>query len=308
MPYRRRSTKPKSKAARSQRQKRRHVSSIPRQIQNATYIPKTRLVRFSGFRSFIVKDTASQAVPPAALPPVLEIGANNPRKFIHSTQGTWNSNSLGAKGVSVAGLTQWISDKAPGESATASYLSAQCLSCRVDITAVPMPQSGAGAGGEDTYQDVVKMFVQNNTRGGNMAGKPISQTFNSEIASQTVGMRSCNLYTNPGGTPRGGTITMKYSFKKQNGGLDSQGKNIFFNDTDPVELDFINLAFLPGDSNGYGLASAGYTRIGDLRVEVKISYIVLLSEPNTAIQNSELNSGADLPDIPQAPMPSPIFP
>ena len=292
MPYKKKRTyKPKSKQRRSQTAKRKRVFSHPRQIQNATYMPKSRLVRFSGFRSFIVKDNAVDPLA-GALPPVLEVGANNPRKFIHTTQGTWGSNSLGAKGSAVSGLPQWLTDQYPGASATGSYLNGQALSCRLDVTAVPLP----GTGGEDYHQDVTKMFVQNNTRGGNMMGKVISGTFNSEIISQTVGMRSCNLYTNPGGTPRGGTISMKYSFKKQNRGLDSQHQNTFWFDTDPHEKDFINIGFIPGDSGGYGIAG---TRCPDLRVEVKISYIVLLSEPNTAIQNSELNVGNDLPDIPE---------
>lgn len=293
MPYKKkRSYKPKSKNARQQKKFRGRVSSSPRQIQNATYMPKNRLVRFSGFRSFIVKDNGFNTT--GALPPVLEIGANNPRKFIHTTQGDWLSNSLGAKGVSVAGLTQWLSNKVPSASSTASYLNGQCLSCRVDIVAVPLP----GAGGEDKFQDTIKMCVQNNTRGGNMINHNITGNFNSEIISQTVGMRTALMYTNPGGTPRGATISVNYSFKKQNAGIGSQTSNWFYNDTDPAEKDFINVAFLPGDSNGYGLTTAGYTRLPDMRVEIKISYIVLLSEPNTAIDASELNSGVDLPSIP----------
>lgn len=289
MPRSKKSYKPKSKAKRTQRSKRRQVSSMPRQIQNATYMPKSRLVRFSGFRSYIVKDTAGTT---GAYPPILEIAANNPRKFIHTTQGTWDSNSLGAKGVSVAGLAQWITNSVPGASATGSYLTAHTLSALVTITAVPLP----GAGGEDQSQDTIKLCVQNNTRGGNMMNKTISGTFNSEIVSQTVGMKTAMLYTNPGGTPRGATIVQGYSFKKQNAAPGSMAYNRFYADKDPDEKDFINVGFLPGDSVGYGLTG---TRLPDLRVEVKVSYIVMLTEPNTAIQNSELNAGIDLPSIPQ---------
>lgn len=289
MPYRKRTRKPTSKAKVAQRRKRRQVSSMPRQIQNATYMPKSRLVRFSGFRSFIVKDAAFNAS--GALPPVLEIGANNPRKFIHSTQGTWNSNSLGAKGVSVHGLTQWITNSVPGASATGSYLTAHTLSARLVVTAVPLP----GAVDADYAQDTIKMCVQNNTRGGNMNNKVISGTFNSEIVSQTVGMKTALMYTNPGGTPRGATIAQNYSFKRQNAAPGSMAYNRFYADKDPDEKDFINVAFLPGDSTGYGLTGS---RLPDMRVEVKISYIVMLTEPNTAIQNSELNAGLDLPTIP----------
>ena len=271
------------------KKKNKSIASIPRQIQNATYMPKNRLVKFSGYRSFIVVDNEGIA---AAYCPVLEIAANNPRKLIHNTQGAWLSNSMGGKGAAVAGLAQWLTNKAPTSSATGSYLNAQALSCRVTITAIPCP---IGAVTADYAQDSVKMCVQNNTRGGNMLGKSISSAFNSEVCSQTVGMKTCNLYTNHHGTPRGGTISMNYSFKKQNAGVGVGVNNTFWLDTDPNEKDFINVAFLPGDSNGYGLTG---TRNPDLRVEVKVSYIVLLSEPNTAIQNSELNDGLDLPRIP----------
>lgn len=291
MPYKKKYT---SKDKRRQITNRKSVSSVPRQIQNATYMPKNRLIRFSGYRSFIVKDAGFDGG--GALPPVLEVGANNPRKFIHSTQGTWNSNSLGAKGVAVAGLSQWVTDKIPHANATASYLNGQTLSCRLTVTAVPLPMSGD----EDQHQDTIKMCVQNNTRGGNMVGKNISQQFNSEVASQTVGMRTANMYVNPNGNPRGATIVINYNYKKQNAGVGSQVFNSFWADTDPSEKDFINIAFLPGDSNAYGLTAGGFTRLPDIRVEVKISYIVLLSEPNTAIQSTELNSGVDLPAIPSA--------
>lgn len=281
-----------SKNKRKQRSNRKTVSSYPRQIQNATYMPKNRMIRFSGYRSFVVRDEGFNAT--GALVPLLEIGANNPNKFIHSTQGTWDSNSMGGKGVAVAGLSQWVSPQTPGATNTSSYLNAQALSCKVTVTAVPMPM----AGDEDQHQDVIKMCVQNNTRGGNMANKNIDPAFNSEIASQTVGMKTANLYKNPGGTPRGATLSCYYSYKKQNAGLASQAHNYFWDGHDPAEKDFINIAFLPGDSSKYGLTTLGGTRLPDIRVEVKISYIVLLSEPNTAIQNSELNSGLDLPKIP----------
>ena len=297
MPYRKstyRRRKPKSKAKRSQTRKRRTVSSMPRQIQNATYMPKSRLLRFSGYRSFVVKDTGFNTT--GALPPILEIGANNPRKFIHTTQGTWNSSSLGGKGVAVAGIDQWVAEKIPGASSTASYLNAQTLSCKVVITACPMPMKSDSD--EDAHADIIQMFLQNNTRGGNMTQKNISTDFNSEVIGQSIGMKSATLYTNPNGTPRGATMSMAYSFKKQNKGLGSQVHNYFYADTDPAEKDFINLAFLSTDDTQYGLESAGYTRLPDIRVQVKVSYIVLLSEPNTAIGNSELNAGNDLPYIP----------
>ena len=130
------STPGMSKQRKQQNKKRKAVYSHPRQIQNATYMPKNRLTCFSASRDFVVKDAAG-SVATGALPPCLEIGANNPRNFTHTTQGTWNASNLGGNGAAVAGLSQWLTDKVPTGSATGSCLNGQTSSCRVAITAHP---------------------------------------------------------------------------------------------------------------------------------------------------------------------------
>lgn len=269
----------------------RAVKSFPRQIQSATYLPKSRLIKFRDVRQYILVDDAGD-VSTGALPPSMLVGANNPRKFVHSQQGNWGQTNLGSKGAAVPNLATWISDIVPTSSATAQYLNGSCLGAKITVTACPMPTANEA----DDYQDIITMHLQKNTRGGNWIGKSISQTFNGELVSETPQVKSANMYLNHGGTPRGASITMFYSFRKMNNQPGRQNQNIFHYDSDPAEKDFFSLCFLPGDSNKYGLASP-YIRLPPLRVTVNISYIVNCFEPNNRLGGS-LNEGTELTSIP----------
>lgn len=280
-------TKYKRNQKKTNRKHRKQVTSVPRQIQNSTYIPANRLVKFNDYRSFIVTDNGTYGT--SSVPPVLQIGLNNPLKFIESTQGGWGANSLTAKGAAVPGITKWVTNKSPGTSSTAEYLTASCLGSRVTITAVPMP-SGHSDDAEDAYQDVIKCFLANQTRTGYMKQKAISDTFNVELLSQLPKCRSANTYYNAGSVPKGCTLSLNYSFKKSNPHAGKQTENLFYADTGPAETDVAVFCMMPGDSNGYGNLG---NRLPKMRVEVKVSYIVLLGEVNTHI-NQGLNVGNDL--------------
>ena len=91
-------------------------------------------------------------------------------------------------------------------------------------------------------------------------------------------VRTGNVYLNHGGTPRGCTLSMNYSFAKNNADPGKQHENLFYADTSPLEKDIATLIMLPGDSNAYGILG---NRNPPMRVELKVSYIVLLSEPTT---------------------------
>ena len=58
------------------------VSSLPKQIQCANYIPANRLIKFQDFRSFILTDNMNIQVGQAyhAVVPNLQLGANNQHK------------------------------------------------------------------------------------------------------------------------------------------------------------------------------------------------------------------------------------
>lgn len=273
------------------------VKSFPKQIQNAAYLPKSRLVKFTDYRSFVVEDDGFNAS--GALPPVLEVSANNPRKFIHSTQGKWDAASLTAKGVAVPGIQNWVTNSVPTSTETAPYLNASCLSMKLVITAVPIPTTAPDGAQADEYQDVSKLCVQNNTRNGMFANRNITNTFNSEVVSQTPYVKSANMYYNAHGTPRGATITQHYSFKKSNAGRPMlNSANFFAANTDPLEKDFCNIAILPTHSQKYGLTAVGGTRMANHRVTLSVSYIVLLSEPNGHVSTNDSNQGINLADVP----------
>lgn len=295
MPYKKRKAKPTQNKKRINKQARKSVWSHPRQIQNAAYLPKNRLVKFTDFRSFVVVDEGFNGS--GAIPPLLEIASNNPRKFIHSTQGTWDACSMTNKTVAVPGIQNWVTNLLTTPSSTAPYLNASCLSARVIVTACPVPTVSENGDEADAYQYVIKLCVQNNTRNGMFHNRNITDAFNSEVISQTPYTRTANLYYNAHGTPRGATVALNYSFKKQNAGRPIlNSANFFHADTDPSEKDFINIALMPTHSQKYGMTALGGTRLPNIRVEVKVSYIVLLSEPNAQITH-DTNRGDNLGEV-----------
>ena len=277
---------------RTVRKAKKQVYSFPRQIQNANYIAKNRLVKFTDFRSYVVIDNAGSVTPPAAYPPLLQMGLNDPRKFIESTQGNWKKNSLTAKGAAVPGLSKWLANKTPGASSTADYLTGSTLGCRLTVSIVPIP---IASDDQDNYQPVCKVAFANQTRAGHLKGRGIDADLNSERVSQMPMVRTANIYLNHGGTPRGCTLSMNYSFKKNNADPGKAAGNLFYNDTSPTETDIATLVILPGDSNAYGLTGS---RCPPCRVEVRVSYIVLLTEPNTHI-GTALNDGNNMSDVAQ---------
>lgn len=295
MPYKRNYKKRvyrKPRQARNGRKTRarmsRQVASVPRQIQSATYVPKNRLVKFSDFRTYVVLDDAINTT--GALPPLLQMSLNDPTKFIESTQGNWKKNSLTAKGSAVPQIPKWLANKTPGTTSEAEYLTGSCLGCRIDVSVCPIPVNNDEY---DSYQPICKVALANQTRSGFLKNKNIDLQVNSERVSEMPMVRTGNIYLNHGGTPRGTTLTLKYSFKKNNATPGKQAENLFYADSSPLEKDIASLIILPGDSNAYGLLG---NRCPPCRVEVKVSYIVLLSEVNTHIGQG-INDGSDLSHI-----------
>ncbi|AXQ65296.1 MAG: hypothetical protein [Circular genetic element sp.] len=286
MPYRKRRSKaPPRNTKKTQRRAKSQVRSFPRQIQNAAYIPRSRLVKFTDYRSFMVKDTGGSAT--YSYPPLLQVGLNDPTKFIESTQGTWDKTSMDAKGPAVPGIGRWLSNKIPGTTSTADYLTGSCIGAKLDITVCPLAQTATDSA---SYQQMAKVVLANQTRAGHLKGRVIDNTLNAERVSQMPMVRTANIYLNTGGTPRGATLSLRYSFRKNNAAPGKQSDNLFFADTSPLEKDIGTLIILPSDTNGYGV---GGTKVMPCRVEVRVSYIVQLSEPNTHIGQA-MNDGTSL--------------
>ena len=289
MPYRkRRSKRPPRNTKRTQRRAKSQVRSFPRQIQNAAYIPKSRLVKFTDYRSFTVKDTGGGTT--YSYPPLIQCGLNDPTKFIESTQGTWDKTSMDAKGPAVPGIARWLSNKVPGTTSTADYLTGTCLGCKLDVTVTPIAQATTD---QASYQQIAKVVLANQTRSGHLKGRVVDSTLNAERVSQMPMVRTANIYLNSGGTPRGASLSLKYSFRRNNAAPGKQSENQFYADTSPLEKDIGTLVILPSDTNAYGVTG---TKVMPCRVDVRVSYIVLLTEPNTHIGQA-MNDGNSLVGI-----------
>ncbi|AXQ65509.1 MAG: hypothetical protein [Circular genetic element sp.] len=301
MPYRRKYNKRKGpikarNLTRYRRGKKKQVRSYPKQLQNANYVPSNRLVKFTDYRSYIVIDDGGTVVPPASHPPLLQVGLNDPTKFIESTQGTWKSNSLLAKGSAVPGIQRWLSNKVPGTTSTADYLTGSCLGARLTVTAVPLP---IDVDDMTNYQQVIQVSLANQTRAGHLKGRSVDLTLNCERVSQMPMVRKANCYLNSGGTPRGCTLSMNYSFKKNNAAPGKQTENLFYADTSPLEKDIASILCLPGDTTSYSNIPGIGVAIPPMRIEIRVSYIVQLSEVNTHIGQG-INDGNALSNIAMA--------
>lgn len=294
---------------RRRRNRKARVSSIPKQIQCANYIPKNRLIKFQDFRSFILTDNTNVQVGQAyhALCPNLQLGANNPTQaYIGSggvigSTGSWYSqsadpsNGVISKGNAVPNLASWVT--AQDGSGDGQYRCAQVLGARLEISCVPLASDTS-----TTKQDVTKLCVQVASMGDAYKDKRVSSDFNSEKISQLSGTKTANIYSNYGGTPRGASISMNYSYKKMNATLGRSANNTFQNDASPGEKDYFNVSLLPCENASYGIGAtatdAGSGRIPKMRVSVKVSYICLLSEPNNTTIGIANNIGTQLPSIP----------
>lgn len=302
-------TQVRYKKRRNLRKRRGKISSLPKQIQCANYIPKNRLIKFQDFRSFILTDNSNIQVGQAyhAVCPNLQLGANNPTQaFIGSggvigSTGSWYSqsadpsNGVISKGNAVPNLNSWVT--AQDGSGDGQYRCAQVLGARLTISCVPLASSVTV-----NSQDVTKLCVQVASMGDAYKDKRVSSDFNSEKVSQLSGTRTANIYSNHNGTPRGATISLNYSFKKMNGTLGRMANNTFQNDASPGEKDYFNVSLLPCENADYGIGAtatdAGTGRIPKMRVSVKLSYICLLSEPNNTTIGVANNIGTQLPVIP----------
>ena len=290
------------------------VSSSTSQIQCANYLPKNRLVKFQDFRAFVLTDNATPDIgggTHAAHVPNLQISANDPgNAFVLGADsrvgstGQWWSQSATAdgtpsKGTAVPNLSQWITN-ADG-SGDGHYRTAQCLGAKMTISAVPLSTDV-----DEDVQDVSKLCCQIGVNADTFMAKRINEDFNSEKISQMPHMKTANIYSNYQGTPKGATITRSYSFKKFNSTLGRSSMNVFSLDNAPPERDYFQICLLPTDNEDYGAGasgtSVGQKRLPKMRVSIKVSYLVLLSEPNNSVIGNDNNTGAALPAVPSIPV------
>ena len=285
MPYRRKRRPAKRSNVRRYRRKQgRGVRSHPQQIQSASFVPQSRLVRFTDTRQFVVGDSEGLI---NSYPPTKSFPANDPTQTFRTTydNGDWSSVSLGAKGAAVPAIANWVI-KADG-SGSGVYRQASALSAKIKITVTPLAKDGSA----DSYQDCAQVVLQRSTGIGTLwHNQAVSAEFNGETLKQLPQTKGAMVYLNHGGTPRGCTISDSYTFAKANAIRPSV--NVFTQDGMVTgERDTWQFAILPGYSAKYGNVTGG-TRLPDMRVEIQISYVVALTEVATA--KSYLNEGIDL--------------
>lgn len=282
MPYRRK--KLRSNVRRYRKKQGRGVKSHPKQIQSASYVPPSRMVRFTDTRSFIVEDTEGIV---SSYPPSRAISCNDPTKTFAETfsNGTWSRTSLTAKGDAVPGINTWVT-KLDGSNGGV-YRQASAQSARIKVTVTPLARDGSA----DSYQDCAQVVLQRSTGVGSAwHNKPVSDTYNGEVMKQLPQTKGAMVYLNHGGTPRGCTISDSYKFSNANS-LRPTVNQFTQEGLSTGERDTWQLAIFPGYSAKYGNVTGG-TRMPDMRVEIQISYIVALTEVST--DTSDLNRGIDL--------------
>ena len=293
---------------RPKRRGKKKVFSFPKQLQCANTIPSNRLIKFSDFRSFILTDNNVVETSPGsgiykAAIPNLQCGANDPTRafigssgFIGST-GSWYSQSANpgtgviSKGYAVPNIPQWLTNQ--DGSGNGMYRTGQVLGSRITVSCVPLPSSISSQ-----VQDVSKLCLQVSTLGDTYKDQLVSDNFNSEKISQLSGMKTANIYSNDGGTPRGASLSCNYSYKKSNATMGRMANNTFQVNASPGEKDFFNILLLPCENARYGTGASstlpGTGRMPKMRVSVRISYICLLSEANNTTIGLGDNKGTDL--------------
>jgi len=256
-------------------------------IQSASWVPARRKVMMSDTRSFYVKDSSGLT---SSIPISRSFSCNDPVNAFMTTyvDGSWLDNSLGAKGAAVPAIAKWVC--AANGSGTGDYRTASAISSEITVTVTPMPRDG----GHDAYQDMAQVILHRSTGPGHIFhGLPVSATYNAEVTKQLPCTTSAMVwYSGGAGNPKGCTLKGKYRFSSVNG-LKTSAQNIFTSDgLSGNERDSWCLTILPGDSHGYGI---GGTRMTDMRIEVKIDYVVALSEPSTNF--TQLNEGISLSGV-----------
>ena len=260
---------------------RRGIKRGAKNIQAASRAPMSRTVQFQDTRTYIVKDegTGAGAIP---IPIIRNLQLNDPQNMFptgaQGVQGTWDATDYTAKGPGMPGIATWVTNK--DGTGTGVYRLAECVATKVVISAIWLDETGV----EETEQAMSKLIVRKCTKLTDsteyMQVTP-STAFNSDRMCRFPYVKSADLYS--GTNPKGATITTNYSFKRLNRGSARSSLNHFFNDTGPVELDFLQIMIMPQNKS----YSATAERCGTFRIQIKVDSIVNLSEPNTSVIGGE---------------------
>ena len=258
-------------------------------IQQSSYIPKTKLLRFDDVRSYTCTDDATITLDGALHPVVMSrtLSANDPTQAYPGgssyVQGDWSNNAMGTEYASVQGLAKWLAyeNGAPKPDNLGQYCSASVVGCDVTVTATPIVN-----GGDFGSQLFTRVFLQCKTRQDRVdfAGwaRPLTEYDNADMtAKEIMTVEGCTK-TNPNGDPKGCTLNYSYKFKNLNTTKDMTSNNFTLN-TSPLEKDWFNLVFMPQDTKAYasGAVVEDFVRCPSHYVTIKMSYVIKLSELRT---------------------------
>jgi len=249
-------------------------------IQDATFVAKQRVIRFSMQHNWLLTPLTTGTGAPMHH---IVYRANCPyspfkTKDDFRVQPVWVLNS-GAQADSCTNLNKFVSSADPA-SMELGYRSAHCLSSKINVRVIP------NHNGETTTtmkQDSATVLLSTSTRDIPYGIWPencdqISNGFNPQHLSQFAYTTRGQAYWNWNGTPKACMLSRSYSFKSMNAkSLDYSG---FHNDTRPMESDFYNIIIMPNDLTQLAADSVS---CGQMRVEIRIDYICKLSEPRTEI-------------------------
>lgn len=275
MPYytkRARKLKRSRKGRKTYRKRRTKPGKLKRlkTIQNATYVPKKKLVNFSIYYNFTNNSDATGA---SAELNYIYFYANSPYVPLAHSSNHWTLNE-GSYVKNALGLCQWVTDKDPGLTDLGMYRQATVIGSKIQVQAVPQHQQVSTA---DSYEDVPNLLVHKTTDAPwanrttiNSLGPSYANACNLSALSKLPMTMTGQMHTNPNGAPKGKYISMKYNYKSMNG-IKGRDQAMFSCDSHPNEKDWFGVAIMqskPGSTNP------------ELNVKIKITYTCLLGEPN----------------------------
>ena len=175
-------------------------------ITTAGWITPSKTVRFTFTRNYTVEETAASDL-------VLAVFiANSPYLPQSSVQGDWTLQN-GNSSDNCLGLSEWVAQNAALLGGTYKYREGNVISSTISVTAIPMQQSGSTS---DTYQDFTQLAIHIGTGGSDYNSLHTSSTVNASTIANQPFTSVAQTATNANGTPRGATVSAKYSFKDFN--------------------------------------------------------------------------------------------
>jgi len=219
---------------------------------------------------------------------------NDPHSFWSAKQGTWTqtdfgtAGGLGGKGAALPQLDRWITNV--NATGTGLYRYMECTKTKITISVYPIafqPLQNlvpTSANMRAPIQGVTRMIFRKTTQADDIPfGVKPSLTLNADQSSRCPFTTSGDIYPNVnGGTPKGCTQTLKYSFKNLNRGTARATMNHSYLNAAPTEKDHAYMMLLPTNRNWNegGLVSP-INMCGKFRVVIKVEATLKLSEPNT---------------------------